>query len=97
MTAPGFQLDKDPLRNNVMAAVITMLYVHVVIKSMAALVNARLMPPYFSRKVNASILCFHVDFTLLAIYRIMPHYISFWNFLGCSYSGFVLDLFLAII
>lgn len=51
MTAPGFQLDKDPLRNNVMAAVITMLYVHVVIKSMAALVNARLMPPYFSRKV----------------------------------------------
>ena len=70
MTAPGFQLDKDPLRNNVMAAVITMLYVHLVIKSMAALVNARLIPPYFSRKVNASILCAHVDFTLLATYRI---------------------------
>ena len=51
MTAPGFQLDQDPLRNNMMAAAITILYVHLVIYAMAGLVNANKLPPFFSRKV----------------------------------------------
>lgn len=52
MVAKIFQLDSDPLINNIMAAAATVCYVYLIIRIMASLVDGRLLPPYFSRKVN---------------------------------------------